>query len=148
MKTLAPLLLAPLFLTTGQAGAEGVYKWLDEQGRPHFAGTPPAGKKADKLNIPAAPAEPAAAGSKTWQEQLQLSNQRRQLARDKEQEAAKRQQDDERRCLAARRYVDTLNRQRPLYNVNDQGGRDYLDDGQRQAAREAAGQQVATYCRN
>jgi len=149
MKDSIPLAFLLFSLATGTASADGVYKWVDEQGRTHFASTPPAGKKADKLDIQAAPAEPATpVGTKTWQEQLQLSNQRRQLAREKEQEASKRQQENGQRCLAAQRNLDTLNRERPIYGVNDQGGREYLEDGQRQAAREAASQRIAAYCRN
>ncbi len=146
------LLAAAIFagmLFSGAAGAEGVYKWVDDQGHVHFGGEPPAGKKAEKLNTQssaATPASPTQGGS--WQEQLQLSNERRQLAREKEQDAAKRQQENNQRCLAARNAIDTLNRDRPIYRVNSQGEREYIDDGQRQAARESANQRVATYCRN
>ena len=149
MKDFIPLAFLLFSLATATAGAEGVYKWVDGNGQAHFASTPPTGKKADKLNIQAAPGDSAAPpGAKTWQDQLQLSNQRRQLAREKEQEAAKRRYEDEQRCQSAQRNLDTLNRSRPIYSVNDQGAREYLEDGQRQAAREAASQRIATYCRN
>ncbi len=133
----------------GTAGAEGVYKWVDEQGRTHFTDTPPAGKKSDKLAIQPAPGEQATPPpTKTWQEQSQLANQRRHLAQDKEQQAAKRDQQDEQRCLAARRAVDLLNRERPIYRVNGQGEREYMEDAQRQATQETASQRVSAYCRN
>ena len=149
MKDSIPLAFLLFSLAAGTASADGVYKWVDGNGQAHFASTPPTGKKADKLNIQAAPADSAApAGARTWQDQLQLSNQRRQLAREKEQEAAKRRYEDEQRCQSAQRNLDTLNRSRPIYSVNDQGAREYLEDGQRQAAREAASQRIATYCRN
>lgn len=149
MKYSIPLVFLLFSLITGPVGAEGVYKWVDGNGQVHFASTPPAGKKADKLSMPVAPAQPAnAEGAKDWREQLQLSNQRRQSARDKEQEAAKRQQENDQRCLSAQRSLDTLGRQRPIYRVNDRGEREYLDDGQRQASRDAANERVATYCRN
>lgn len=149
MKDSIPLAFLLFSLATGTASADGVYKWVDANGQAHFASTPPTGKKADKLNIQAAPADSAApAGARTWQDQLQLSNQRRQLAREKEQEAAKRRYEDEQRCQSAQRNLDTLNRSRPIYSVNDQGAREYLEDSQRQAAREAASQRIATYCRN
>ncbi len=136
-----------LALLAGPAGAEGVYKWVDDQGRTHFGSTPPTGKKAEKLNAQSS-AEPAASGSTgNWQQQLQLSNERRQLARDKVQESSKNQQEANQRCLAARNALDTLDRERPIYRVGGDGEREYMDDGQRQAVREAANQRVATYCR-
>lgn len=141
------MLFAGLALAAGSAGAE-VFKWVDEQGRVHFGGTPPAGRKAEKLNVQSSPV-PAAAGTsaKTWQEQLQLSNERRQLARDKEQAAAKSRAADEQRCLEAQRALDTLNRQRPIYRVDSQGQREYMDDAQRQASYDAVNQRIQTYCR-
>jgi hypothetical protein len=148
-RRLLAMAIAAGILFSGGAGAEGVYKWVDEKGQVHFGGTPPAGRKSEKHNTPPSTSEPAqAAPASTWQEQLHVSNERRQLARDKEQATAKRQQENEQRCLTAQRALDTLNRERPLYRVNSQGEREYMDDGQRQASRDAANERVATYCRN
>jgi hypothetical protein len=136
-------------LLSGGAGADNVYKWVDAQGHMHFGSAPPAGARAERLSTPpseAQPAKPAAASS--WQEQMHVSSERKQLAREKDQEAAKRQQDDYRRCLAARGALDTLNRERPIYRVNSAGEREYWDDSQRQSARDSANQRVATYCHN
>jgi hypothetical protein len=63
------------------------------------------------------------------------------------QASAKSDQDNQRRCLAARRSLDSLQGGGARYRINDQGERDYLDDNQRQTELDSARQRVATYCR-
>lgn len=139
---------ATLALLAGSATAEGVYKWVDAEGRTHFGSRPPPGQRTEQLNRQVGPSDAAPVqGTRSWQEQLDLSNQRRQQARDKEQAATRQEQEDRQRCLAARSVLDSLERGGARYRINDQGEREYLDDAQRQAARELAGQRVATYCR-
>jgi hypothetical protein len=132
----------------GSACAEGVHKWKDAQGHVHFGDTPPVGQKTERVDVGTTPAQAAPAQGKDWQEQLQLSNQRRQQERDKEQVAAKHQRENDQRCIAARNVVDSLDRGGARYRLNTQGEREYLDDSQRQAARDAAHQRVAAYCQN
>lgn len=142
------LLLLLLALMAGPAAAEGVYKWVDAQGRTHFGSRPPPGQKTEELNSPASTPEAAPAqGGHSWQEQLELSNQRRQQAREKEQATAKTDQENQQRCLAARSALDSLERGGARYYLNAQGEREYIDDAQRQSARDLAAQRVATYCR-
>jgi hypothetical protein len=139
---------AALALLAGPAAAEGVYKWVDAEGRTHFGSRPPVGQKTETLNTQVGPADAAPAqGGRSWQEQLELSNQKRQQARDQEQAAAKTNQENQQRCLAARGALDSLERGGARYYLNSQGEREYIDDNQRQAARDVAAQRVATYCR-
>jgi hypothetical protein len=135
-----------LVLLAGGACAEGVHKWKDAQGHVHFGDSPPVGQKTERVNVNDTPAQTAPAQGKDWQEQLQLSNQRRQLEREKEQVAAKRQRENDQRCISARNVVDSLERGGARYRLNTQGEREYLDDSQRQAARDAAQQRVTAYC--
>lgn len=146
---LGALLAAMLVITAGgDACAEGVYKWVDSEGRTHFGSAPPPGRKAERLQTPTTVTQPPeATPGRSWQEQLQLSNERRELARQKEQETAKREREDNQRCLAARRALDALNSERPLYRVNSQGEREFMEDAQRRANIDAANQRVAAYCR-
>lgn len=145
IRHLLPLVLA---LVVAPAAAEGVYKWVDAQGRTHFGSRPPPGQKTEELGGSAsAPEAVPAQGGRSWQEQLELSNQRRQLAREKEQATAKSEQEGRQRCLAARNALDSLDSGGARYYLNAQGERQYIDDAQRQAARDQAAQRVATYCR-
>jgi hypothetical protein len=139
---------AILVFVAGGACAEGVHKWVDAQGHVHFGDSPPVGQKTERVHVSDTPTQAAPAQGKDWQEQLQLSSQRRQQERDKEQAATKRQRENEQRCISARNVVDSLERGGARYRLNAQGEREYLDDSQRQAARDAANQRVAAYCQN
>ena len=139
--------IALLLFAAATASAESVYKWVDSQGRLHFGGTPPPGAKVQRLNTPpTADPAPGEGAARTWQEQLELSGQRKRLALEQEQKTRQDRQEYQQRCLEARQALDTLNRERPIYRLNSQGEREYLEDSQRQAARDAANQRVATYC--
>lgn len=142
------LLPLAFVLIVAPAAAEGVHKWVDAQGRTHFGSTPPPGQKTQRVNTEAANDRASEIpANRSWQEQLELSNQRRQQAREKEQAAARSNQENQQRCNSAREALASLERGGARYYLNAQGEREYIDDGQRQAAREAAAQRVATYCR-
>lgn len=146
--TVRRLLPLAFILLAAPAAAEGVYKWVDAHGRTHFGGTPPPGQNAKRLNTQATNTATAPAqGGRSWQEQLDLSNQRRQQASEKEQASAKAEQETEMRCRSARYRFDSLEGGGARYRINAQGEREYIDDGQRQAELDAAARQVATYCR-
>jgi hypothetical protein len=141
-RVLLALALAGFFVAT--ASAEDIYKWVDAQGRLHFSSQPPKGVKAQKM-VPRA-TKPAAAPAATWRQRLEQSNLRRLQTQQQERQDAKKQQQRTQRCLAARRALEILNRDQRLYRVNDQGEREYLNDEQRQSAKAATNQEVATYC--
>lgn len=142
-------LVAMLVLATGTVCAENVYKWVDEQGRTHFGGSPPPGRKAEQLKTPSTTSEPPSATSPghSWREQLQASNERREQIRKQQRETAKRDHESNRRCSEARRALRMLDRDRPVFRVDAKGEREYMEDSQRQASRDAANQNVAEYCR-
>jgi len=52
-------LLIVLLLFVGAVMAEGVYKWVDERGRTVYSDTPPAGKSARQIEVPAQPGSQA-----------------------------------------------------------------------------------------
>jgi hypothetical protein len=143
---LAPY-LALLLAGTVWAG-NGVYKWVDAEGRTHFGSQPPPGGKAQKLDIrPSVPApvDPPAAAS--WQDQLRRSGELRHQQQQEAAEQAKKARAAEQECQAARRALDLLGRERPVYRTNAQGEREYMEDDQRQAAMDAARQRAETACR-
>ena len=144
----AAIATAMLAFLAAPAHADGVYKWVDDQGHVHFSDAAPNSAKTQKLDLPADAAPVPTNQGRSWQEQLRLSNERRNYAAQKEQAAAKQQREADSACLRARQNLDVLNRSRPVYSVSTQGERQYLDDSERQAQIAAASQQVATSCRN
>lgn len=143
-----PLLIAVLMGATGLAAAQ-TYKWTDENGKVHFSDTPPAERKAEQIKVrPAVPGNSAAAAKQPgWQAQLEASRMR-DLQAQRDKDAAERQaQADAANCLQARRQLDTLNSQVPVYRVDKDGARQYLDDKDRPARISAAQERVDRYCR-
>jgi hypothetical protein len=142
-------LVAMLVLATGAVYADDIYKWVDEQGRTHFGSSPPPGRKAERLKTPSTASEPPSETSPghTWQQQLQAANERREQARKQQRETVKRDRENDRRCAEARRTLRMLDRDRPVFRVDAKGEREYMEDSQRQASRDAANQNVAEYCR-
>ncbi|MDP2809404.1 MAG: DUF4124 domain-containing protein [Rhodocyclaceae bacterium] len=142
-------LAACLAIFAGPAAAGEVYRWVDEQGKTHFSDTPPIQRKAEKIEIrPVMPSSPAAATQgRGWQQQIEESNLRRNQQEKQEKAAEHGKQQAEQKCLAARRSLDTLNRGRPLYRVDKNGERVYIEDDQRQIEISAARRTVDTECR-
>jgi hypothetical protein len=136
------------FIALAGPAAADIYKWVDAQGRTHFGNTPPTGQKAEKLSGQTATSDapPPQQGKHNWQEQLELSNQRHQQAREKEQATAQKEQEDRQRCTSARSRVDFFERGGARYRIDEQGDRQYLNDTQRQAELEQARQLAAAYC--
>lgn len=142
-------LAACLAILAGPALAGEVYRWVDEQGKAHFSDTPPVQRKAEKIEIrPVMPSSPAAATQgRSWQQQVEDSNLRRNQQEKREKAEEHDKQQAEQKCLAARRSLDILNRGRPLYRVDKSGERVYLEDDQRKAEAEAARRRIEADCR-
>lgn len=130
------------------AHAESMYKWIDEKGVTHFSSEPPPDGKGQKLEVkPSPPSSPArASGAQEWNARaIELREerlQREQGAQSAQQKAAEQTS----RCVRAQSDMETLRRQIPVYSVNEQGERVYMDDAKRAAAMAAAQKAIQTYC--
>lgn len=143
--------LGLLLLALPAQAQGGLYKWVDEKGVVHYSDTPPAGKAAGKLHV--APQPPLDGGaqspqrSRSWQEQLQDSNERRFQEDKKQQEQQKKDRDAAEKCQRARNALDSLKRERPLYRVDKGGERSYMDDEERRRLIDGWQQQADANCR-
>lgn len=121
--------------------AHAIYKWVDEKGVTHFSENPPPdGRKANKVDVkvtpPSGPAKPAG----DWKEREQRMRQQR-IEKDQKSDYEKGKAHNERaeranRCNFAKRQLQILALQRPVYSVNDRGEKVYVEDKDR-AAEEA-----------
>lgn len=147
----ACLLIACSLLAALPALASGgLYKWVDEKGVVHYSDTPPAGKPAARLKAspPSSPGNAQApARSRSWQEQLQDSNERRFQEDTKQREQQQKAQESAEKCQRARNALDSLQRERPLYRLDKEGERIFMEDEERRRLIGDWQKQADTYCR-
>ena len=159
-------LLILILLTSANAFAE-VNKWVDSKGRVHFSDLPPPpdaqvifpaktkasrpesyGEEADGKNDPAPASAPAA--PKTIMEReadLKKANKVKQEAADK---AAQKQANEEimkSNCSGAQQNLKTLQSGVRIAELDADGERSFLDDGQLQQRIAKAQQAVNSYCK-
>ena len=138
-------LLAAAPAATGQ-----IYKWVDENGRTQYSETPPPGVKATRVETGAAGSAPVApARTPDWKQQ-EIDSRKRRIEQEQKDDAAKRQSiaagNREELCRAARRDLNVLQQQRPVYHTDKDGKQVFLEDSARPAAIERARKETETYC--
>ena len=144
------VLVLPLcfLLAVGTAAAQQVYKWRDADGKLHFSDTSPPAHQAETLVVkPSMPANPAAGKGDDWKAQLEQSGVNRLQAQQKQAAADHAARVAANNCQAARRQLDILTSQRPVYDRGPDGQKRYLDDGDRSARTAAAQEKAEKYCR-
>ena len=134
-----------------------VYKWVDEKGVTQYsASPPPAGKGQTIIRTPAtapgAAARPAGK-TQTWQEKEAGFRERRAAAAERqhkdevERAAAQRRAGWQREsCIGARRDLQALQEQRPVFSLDERGERKYLDDKDRPRVIEDTKKFIARDC--
>jgi hypothetical protein len=120
------------------------------EGRRALLGQATGRKAGEKLKAKSQPPLDAASSpqrSRSWQEQLQDSNERRYQEEKQQKEAQQKAQEAEQKCLRARNALDTLKREMPLYRVNKEGERDYMADEERRRLIAGWQQQADAHCK-
>lgn len=83
-----PVLVFLAVLLSLSAGAAEVYRWVDERGTVHYSnGTPPAGVRADKVDVDAEPRAPVTDSSECYTARCQGERLEQRLARREQIEA-------------------------------------------------------------
>lgn len=122
--------------------AQSVYKWTDAQGSVHYTDQPPpVGRPASTIKLKDSVAAPAAssAGVSPASNTNAAAPASAALA---EAEAAARK----RNCQSARANLATLSGRALLVDGNDPATAKRLDASQREAAKQAAQNDIANYC--
>ena len=116
----------------------------------HYSDTPPAGKPAVKLKEkpqPSLDSKQTPQRSRSWQEQLQDSNERRFQEDKKQQEQQQKAQEATEKCQGARNALDSLKRERPLYRVGKEGERTFMEDDERRRLIDGWQKQADAHCK-
>ena len=143
------VLTAVLLLAALPAAA--IYKWVDEKGVTHFSETPPPdGRKATKVEPKVTPPSGPVAPPADWKKREQESRKSR-LEREMSDDAARARAHNEaaeraNKCSRAKRDLEVLGSQRPVYSRNDRGEKVYVEDKDRPAEIAAARREIEAHC--
>lgn len=131
--------------------AHAIYKWVDEKGVTHFSEYPPPdGKKAEKIEPKVTPPSSDVKRVDNWKERENELRKKRieQDQKDEYQKAKSQNEAAERkyRCNYARRELNILEKQVPVYTLNEKGERVYMEDKDRPAEIAEWKRAISQYC--
>ena len=133
------------------ATANEIYKWTDAQGNVHYEDRPTGAPTEERIEIRYRRTDSSAVNQRI-QARLDREAERaeaKSAAAAQEQEAAEQAAAAEERastCERAQARLESYKQARRLYRTDANGERVYLDDAQRQEARQKAEEQVAEFC--
>ena len=157
LKTLLWLALAGALLafTAPAFSAEKMYKWVDAEGNIHFSDRPPDdSSEAEQIEVDAEiSAERRREGQQRLQETQSAMAQRRldELSSTEAQaqrtaERDRQQFQNQVRCAEARGNLAVLERQGPVFTMNEQGERVFVEDANRDQEIAKYRRAVNQYC--
>jgi hypothetical protein len=134
------------------AGAQTMYKWVDEKGVTHFSEQPPADAKSEKKATKVTPkvTPPSGGGAydpNAWKSKEADAKKRAVDRGQQEQAEARGAAKRAEQCDRARARLAFLKDVHVLYRTNPDGTRTYLEDKQRDAEVAQAQQAVNENCR-
>jgi Domain of unknown function (DUF4124) len=149
------LALALACCAGGYAHAQ-IYKWVDEKGVTQYGSSPPPGKGQKVIDTPTAGAsnkvdaknKPLSVKEQEIDFRVRRAEAEEKQRKEEEAHIAAQRQAAERResCIKARRDLQAMTEQRPIYSLNERGERVYLDDKDRPQAIENAKYIIARDC--
>ena len=144
------LAIAALTVSAGAAASE-IYKWTDADGNVHYEDRPTGAESEERLDITYRRTDSSAVSQRV-QSRLDAQASRDEAesvaaaaekeAADNAAAAAERQK----ACQRSRARLESYLQARRLYRTDANGERVYLDDAQRQEARQKAEEQIAEFC--
>lgn len=143
-----------LLLTAGTTAAQefSVYKWVDEDGVPHYTDRPPNAAEVQATGIRSRRTNPNAVmarveqQNKSYAELNKSGEEDEQQATDAAAERRQTQQERKQNCQKARERAETYDTAHRLYRPLPDGGREYLTADELTEARTAANEAVDTWC--
>ena len=142
--------VAAMTLASG-ALANEIYKWTDESGNVHYEDRPRGEPTEERIDLTYRRTDSRAVNQRT-QARLDRQAERNEAksvaaaAEDEAAEKAAAAAERAKACERARARLETYLQSRRLYRTDENGERVYLDDAQRQEARQKAEEQITEFC--
>ncbi len=133
------------------AMANEIYKWTDENGTVHYGDRPSGASTEERLAMTYTRTDNAAVQQRV-QARVDATTARREarsVAAASQEEAAEQEAmaaERAQQCDRARARLETYLQSQRLYRTDENGERVYLDDAQRENARQKAEEQITEYC--
>lgn len=133
------------------AMANEIYKWTDENGDVHYEDRPTGAESEERLDITYRRTDGSAV-QKRVHARIEAQTSRREaesVAAAAQQEAADNavaETERKEKCDRSRARMESYLQSRRLYRTDENGERVYLDEAQRQDARQKAEEQIARFC--
>ena len=149
------LRLSVVAVALASIAATPVYKWVDQQGKVHYADrAPPPDSDGKALTLLAPPSEGEVqqAGAQLAELLSKQAASRESRAAQQERErlerelAEARRIDRQNRCLVAQQNKHVLELGRPVYSIDEKGERQFLDDAARAAQMQKIRVEIAENC--
>jgi len=136
---------------SGPVLANEIYKWTDAEGNVHYGDRPSGDPSEERMHITYSRTNSSAVQARVATRR-ESDEQRREAAaeRDGEDQAAAdaraEREAREAKCTEFRGKLETMLTAPRLYREDENGERVYLDDAERQEARQRAEERIAEYC--
>jgi len=140
-------------LVGGHAGAETIYRWVDQDGVVHFGGSPPQGVHATVVNSPgesgglSAPVADPKPVAEDGEEVISYAEQRRRERAEKRDAAQKADVETQQKCAEMQRRRDALEPSTRVIVTGPDGNPVRMDDDERLAKLKEAKDYLEQNCR-
>ncbi len=155
MKSLCHVVL--LSLVAFGANSTTYYKWIDQNGVPHYSQYAPTnGVDLNKVQVINArtfePAKPPAGANQPMQANMPQANtaltpEQRRIQELEAQNKAQEQQANKERCKSLQNNLQNLNAGGRVYEIDDKGQRQYLDGKAIETRKQTIQQAMQQYCK-
>ena len=151
IKRHAVALSAIALCISGSVLASEIYKWTDANGDIHYGDRPSGDPTEQRMHITYKRTDNSAvqarvASRREGDAMRREAAEERAGAKQTEEELRAEREERNKKCTDYRAKLETLVTSRRLYREDENGEREYLDDTQRQEARQRAEELVAEYC--
>jgi len=133
------------------AAANEIYKWTDAEGNVYYEDRPSGASTEERLSMTYNPTNNSVV-QKRVDKRIEAQDARREadsVAAAAQQEAADNAAADaarQEKCTRSRARLESYLQSRRMYRTGTDGQRVYLDDAQRQEARQKAEEQISEFC--
>ncbi len=149
--TLTSVALLVALAGPATTAASEIYKYIDADGTVHYVDRPTGAATEERIAIVSRPTDDDAVQSRVQarldrQQAADEARDARDEARQQETDARAEEEQRARRCQEYRGRLETYVQSRRLYRQGEDGERIYLDDAEREEARQKVEELVAEYC--